>query len=58
MRGRVMSLVMLGAVGLTPVSYALAGALVARGVAAPFLAAGALTITAAALLWPHLRGLD
>lgn len=39
MRGRVLSVAMLGAVGLTPVSYALAGVLVAYSVTVVFLAA-------------------
>jgi MFS family permease len=47
MRGRVMSLVMLGSVGLSPVSYALAGAFVDFGpVAFMFAAAGAIVVAA------------
>jgi predicted MFS family arabinose efflux permease len=47
-RGRVMSLVMFGSVGLAPLSLALAGALVDLGViTAMFLAAGGIVIVAA-----------
>jgi MFS family permease len=47
MRGRVMSMVMLGAFGLSPVSYALAGAIVDLGpVALMFGAAGAIVVAA------------
>jgi MFS family permease len=48
MRGRVMSLVTLGSVGLAPVSLAIAGALVDLGaVTLTFVAAGAIVIVAA-----------
>ena len=48
LRGRVMSLVTLGSVGLAPVSLAIAGALVDLGaVTLTFLAAGAIVIAAA-----------
>jgi len=47
-RGRVMSLVMLGSIGLAPVSLAIAGALVDLGFATfMYLAAGALVVGAA-----------
>jgi MFS family permease len=47
-RGRVMSLVMLGSIGLAPVSLAIAGALVDLGFATfMYLAAGALVVAAA-----------
>ncbi|MDP9250371.1 MAG: hypothetical protein M3O78_03265 [Chloroflexota bacterium] len=47
MRGRVMSLVMLGAVGLAPLSYALAGAVVDLGpVPLMFGVAGAIVVAA------------
>jgi MFS family permease len=47
MRGRVMSLVMLGAVGLAPISYALAGATIDLGpVALMFGVAGAIVVIA------------
>jgi len=47
-RGRVMSLVMLGSIGLAPVSLAIAGALVDLGAATfMYLAAGALVVGAA-----------
>jgi MFS family permease len=47
MRGRVMSMVMLGSFGLSPVSYALAGAVVDLGPAAlMFAAAGAIVVAA------------
>jgi MFS family permease len=48
MRGRVMSLVMLGSIGLAPVSYALAGLVVDLGpVSLMFGVAGAIVIVAA-----------
>jgi MFS family permease len=48
MRGRVMSMVMLGSVGLAPVSYALAGAVVDLGpVSLMFAVAGAIIVVAA-----------
>ena len=48
MRGRVMSLVTLGSVGLAPISLAIAGALVDLGaVTLTFVAAGAIVIVAA-----------
>jgi MFS family permease len=48
MRGRVMSMVMLGAVGLAPISYALAGAVVDLGpVPVMFGVAGAIVVAAA-----------
>jgi MFS family permease len=47
MRGRVMSLLMLGAIGLAPISYALAGAIVDLGpVALMFAVAGAIVVAA------------
>jgi MFS family permease len=47
MRGRVMSLLMLGAIGLAPISYALAGAIVDLGpVALMFGVAGAIVVAA------------
>jgi len=47
MRGRVMSVVLLGAVSLSPVSYALAGAIVDLGpVAIMFAAAGGIVVAA------------
>ncbi len=49
LRGRVMSLVMFCVVALDPVSYALAGALVARSLALTFVAAGTLMIVTALL---------
>ena len=50
MRGRVMSMVMLGAIGLAPVSYALAGAVVDLGAATiMFAIAGAIVVTASLL---------
>jgi MFS family permease len=50
MRGRVMSLVMLGAVGLAPISYALAGATIDLGpVPLMFGVAGAIVIVASLL---------
>lgn len=60
MLGRVMSLVMLGSVGLAPLSLALAGALVDTAATAMFAAAGALVIAAAAagLLTGAHRRLD
>jgi MFS family permease len=58
--GRVMSLVMLGAVGLQPVSLALAGILVDAHATAMYLAAGAVILAAAAagLLGGAQRALD
>lgn len=47
LRGRVMSLVMFCVVALDPVSYALAGALVARSLTLTFVAAGTLMLAAA-----------
>ena len=44
LRGRVMSLVMFCVVALDPVSYALAGALVARSLTLTFVAAGTLML--------------
>lgn len=44
MLGRVMSLIMFNAVGLTPLSYALAGALVDAGITRMFLGAAALVL--------------
>jgi MFS family permease len=66
MRGRVMSLVTLGSVGLAPVSLAIAGALVDLGaVTLTFVAAGAIVIVAALagvawgvptqMVWPEER---
>ena len=55
LHGRVMSVAMLGAVGLTPVSFMAAGILVEHGAATLFLAAGALMFGAAAALAPALR---
>ena len=47
MRGRVMSMVMLGSVGLAPVSYALAGLIIDLGaVTAMFAVAGAIVVVA------------
>lgn len=55
MHGRVMSLAMLGAVGLTPVSFMVAGILVEYGAGTVFLSASALIVTAALVLAPALR---
>jgi MFS family permease len=55
LQGRVMSVAMLGAIGLTPVSFMVAGILVEHGAAMLFLAAGALMLGAAAGLAPALR---
>jgi hypothetical protein len=60
-RGRVMSLVMLGSVGLAPMSFALAGALVdLRAVTAMFLAAGGIVVVAvlAGIAWGAPRHMD
>lgn len=46
LRGRVMSLVMFCVVALDPVSYALAGVLVARSLTLTFVAAGTLMLAA------------
>jgi MFS family permease len=47
MRGRVMSMVMLGSIGLAPVSYAVAGAIVDLGpVPIMFAVAGAIVVAA------------
>jgi MFS family permease len=59
--GRVMSLVMLGSVGLAPVSLALAGALIDLGaVTATFLGAGAIVVAAslAGFVWGVPRHMD
>ncbi|MGZ8562185.1 MAG: hypothetical protein ACXWWU_01035, partial [Candidatus Limnocylindria bacterium] len=49
-RGRVMSIVMLGSIGLAPVSYALAGAIVDFGaVAVMYAVAGAIVVAASIL---------
>ncbi|MDQ2853700.1 MAG: MFS transporter [Chloroflexota bacterium] len=50
MRGRVMSMVMLGAIGLAPVSYALAGAVVDLGAATIMFATAGAIVVAASLL--------
>jgi MFS family permease len=55
LQGRLMSLAMLGAVGLTPVSFIVAGILVEHGTRTLFLAASALMVTAALALAPVLR---
>lgn len=49
MRGRVMSVVMLSAYGLTPLSYVLTGALVQISVSFMFIATGSLLLVALAL---------
>lgn len=50
LRGRVMSIVMLGSIGLAPVSYALAGAIVDFGaVAVMYAVAGAIVVAASFL---------
>lgn len=49
LRGRVMSVVMLGAFGLTPLSYVLTGALTQISVSFMFIATGLLLLTALAL---------
>jgi MFS family permease len=54
MLGRVMSLVMLGSVGLTPLSYAVAGAIVDTWATAMFVAAGAVILGATAVV--HASG--
>ena len=50
MRGRVMSMVMLGSVGLAPLSYALAGAIVDLGAVTQMYAVAGVIVAAAALL--------
>lgn len=50
MRGRVMSIVMLGSVGLTPFSYALAGLVVDVGAVPVMFAAGGAILVGASLL--------
>jgi hypothetical protein len=47
MQGRVMSLVMVGSVGLAPVAYALSGVVADLNPTALFLAAGGLMIATA-----------
>ncbi len=49
MRGRVMSVVMLGAYGLTPLSYVLTGALIQVSISFMFLVTGSLLLIALAL---------
>ncbi|HUH17463.1 MAG TPA: MFS transporter [Methylomirabilota bacterium] len=49
MLGRLMSLVMLGAVGLTPLSYAVAGIVIDTWATLLFLAAGSLVVATAAV---------
>jgi MFS family permease len=49
LRGRVMSVVMLGAFGLTPLSYVLTGALTQISVSFMFIATGLLLLTALAI---------
>ncbi|MGE0041259.1 MAG: MFS transporter [Vicinamibacterales bacterium] len=57
MRGRVMGLAMLGAVGLTPLSYALAGLVAARwGASAMFAGAAAVLVAALSRLAPRMSG--
>jgi hypothetical protein len=55
LQGRLMSLAMLGAVGLTPVSFIAAGILVEHGSRTLFLAASALMVSASLALGPVLR---
>jgi MFS family permease len=55
LQGRLMSLAMLGAVGLTPVSFMVAGMLVEHGTRTLFLAASALMVSASLALAPVLR---
>jgi MFS family permease len=55
LQGRVMSLAMLGGVGLTPVSFVVAGILVEYGPATLFLSASALLVGASLGLAPILR---
>jgi MFS family permease len=56
--GRVMSLVMFSVMGLTPLSYAVAGGVAESGSAQLFLGAGAAMTLLAAMTWvsPALRG--
>jgi len=58
MRGRVMSVVMLCAFGLTPLSYVASGALIKTSLTLMFVANGALLVGAAALLVPKVRQID
>lgn len=55
LQGRVMSLAMLGAVGLTPVSFMVSGMLVEYGTGTVFLTASALMVSASLALAPALR---
>ncbi len=58
--GRVVSVLIFSAVGLLPLSYALAGALVQVNVALLFLVAGALVAAVAAVAWmnPSVRAIE
>jgi hypothetical protein len=58
--GRVMSVLMFSAVGLVPVSYAIAGALAQWNIAALFIGSGAILATASALALtrPAARAID